>query len=144
MASSSPHQKYYAVQKQNLEGGGFLHNLNILKMGILNAVIAGRTLILQPQFLDRRHTAYIPCSRQIYDYLSLNEIQVYRGKKRQPFSYIKLNELDRKEAAHWTTQYVDPLENLNTDNSANLLITCLLYTSPSPRDRQKSRMPSSA
>ena len=25
-----------------------------------------------------------------------------------------------------------------------LLITCLLYTSPSPRDRQKSRMPSSA
>jgi 4-hydroxy-L-threonine phosphate dehydrogenase PdxA len=23
-------------------------------------------------------------------------------------------------------------------------ITCLLYTSPSPRDRQKSRMPSSA
>ena len=24
------------------------------------------------------------------------------------------------------------------------VITCLLYTSPSPRDRQKSRMPSSA
>ena len=29
-----------------------------------------------------------------------------------------------------------------SDNQA--LITCLLYTSPSPRDRQKSRMPSSA
>ena len=27
---------------------------------------------------------------------------------------------------------------------AYLLYTCLLYTSPSPRDRQKSRMPSSA
>ena len=27
---------------------------------------------------------------------------------------------------------------------SNLLCTCLLYTSPSPRDRQKSRMPSSA
>ena len=26
----------------------------------------------------------------------------------------------------------------------NALKTCLLYTSPSPRDRQKSRMPSSA
>ena len=25
-----------------------------------------------------------------------------------------------------------------------LFMTCLLYTSPSPRDRQKSRMPSSA
>ena len=29
-------------------------------------------------------------------------------------------------------------------NSDILLSTCLLYTSPSPRDRQKSRMPSSA
>ena len=27
---------------------------------------------------------------------------------------------------------------------ADLLLNCLLYTSPSPRDRQKSRMPSSA
>ena len=27
---------------------------------------------------------------------------------------------------------------------ANVTWTCLLYTSPSPRDRQKSRMPSSA
>ena len=27
---------------------------------------------------------------------------------------------------------------------ARELTTCLLYTSPSPRDRQKSRMPSSA
>ena len=26
----------------------------------------------------------------------------------------------------------------------NILYVCLLYTSPSPRDRQKSRMPSSA
>ena len=29
-------------------------------------------------------------------------------------------------------------------NAANAAYTCLLYTSPSPRDRQKSRMPSSA
>ena len=28
--------------------------------------------------------------------------------------------------------------------SMDTYITCLLYTSPSPRDRQKSRMPSSA
>ena len=26
----------------------------------------------------------------------------------------------------------------------NAILVCLLYTSPSPRDRQKSRMPSSA
>ena len=29
-------------------------------------------------------------------------------------------------------------------NSEWILLACLLYTSPSPRDRQKSRMPSSA
>ena len=30
------------------------------------------------------------------------------------------------------------------DSEDELPVTCLLYTSPSPRDRQKSRMPSSA
>ena len=42
--------------------------------------------------------------------------------------------------------------NLNIDKGELVLLkgpsgcgkTCLLYTSPSPRDRQKSRMPSSA
>ena len=33
-------------------------------------------------------------------------------------------------------------DNPSSDNSGT--DTCLLYTSPSPRDRQKSRMPSSA
>ena len=40
------------------------------------------------------------------------------------------------------SKYIDPknlLKGLNTK-----LPNCLLYTSPSPRDRQKSRMPSSA
>ena len=38
------------------------------------------------------------------------------------------------------------LEKLNTTFQEELKqeIDCLLYTSPSPRDRQKSRMPSSA
>ena len=46
--------------------------------------------------------------------------------------------------AHITT--VCPvLIDLNTfDTVSSLYQTCLLYTSPSPRDRQKSRMPSSA
>ena len=29
-------------------------------------------------------------------------------------------------------------------NGSGMVMSCLLYTSPSPRDRQKSRMPSSA
>ena len=36
--------------------------------------------------------------------------------------------------------YADRLERLIPDS----IKICLLYTSPSPRDRQKSRMPSSA
>ena len=35
-------------------------------------------------------------------------------------------------------------EAIKNDFSVILIDTCLLYTSPSPRDRQKSRMPSSA
>ena len=32
----------------------------------------------------------------------------------------------------------------NRFGAYGMLLACLLYTSPSPRDRQKSRMPSSA
>ena len=32
----------------------------------------------------------------------------------------------------------------STDGTTSWINNCLLYTSPSPRDRQKSRMPSSA
>ena len=41
-------------------------------------------------------------------------------------------------ATHFEKSYIDNKEN------TNLRPDCLLYTSPSPRDRQKSRMPSSA
>ena len=37
--------------------------------------------------------------------------------------------------------HVTPVKNINT---LKLLISCLLYTSPSPRDMRRSRMPSSA
>ena len=47
------------------------------------------------------------------------------------FKYPKFFDLWRKqEEYHWLPEEVS--------------LTCLLYTSPSPRDRQKSRMPSSA
>ena len=46
-------------------------------------------------------------------------------------------------------QPIIEVANANHNNRGELLLThlyegCLLYTSPSPRDRQKSRMPSSA
>ena len=38
----------------------------------------------------------------------------------------------------------DLLHPLEVENFPTVLIACLLYTSPSPRDRTRSRMPSSA
>ena len=34
--------------------------------------------------------------------------------------------------------------DVETDSSGNIYVLCLLYTSPSPRDIMRSRMPSSA
>ena len=41
-------------------------------------------------------------------------------------------------------QMLQKLDTLNRLLTSQASETCLLYTSPSPRDRQKSRMPSSA
>ena len=38
----------------------------------------------------------------------------------------------------------DDIESLIVENFFDCLDTCLLYTSPSPRDKRQSRMPSSA
>ena len=42
------------------------------------------------------------------------------------------------------TKQLMPILELVKNDTANLLIACLLYTSPSPRDQRGSRMPSSA
>ena len=55
----------------------------------------------------------------------------------------RLNELEAKYSFQ-----EDSIERLSGEvrkqQQEILLLNCLLYTSPSPRDRQKSRMPSSA
>ena len=45
-----------------------------------------------------------------------------------------------------SAERVEHVENLETllEKQKIMYTRCLLYTSPSPRDRQKSRMPSSA
>ena len=56
-----------------------------------------------------------------------------------PSYWIKLRGLD---SVIISNQNFISLENLS--NTTGLHLTCLLYTSPSPRDGTKSRMPSSA
>ena len=62
-------------------------------------------------------------------------------------AYHLINEVTGKELRHFASN--DRLKQYNVNRAEfNVrlpsLQTCLLYTSPSPRDRQKSRMPSSA
>ena len=72
-----------------------------------------------------KHSLYLKfiLAYMIFGFLSFFTIAVFS-------SQMTLNYLTEKEA-----------EDLYRE--ANY-ISCLLYTSPSPRDRQKSRMPSSA
>ena len=54
---------------------------------------------------------------------------------------------DAKFLYKWSSDHSFLKRNVDIDDvgkSALYLLSCLLYTSPSPRDRQKSRMPSSA
>ena len=51
--------------------------------------------------------------------------------------------MDKKYEVKVTRQAMAQMKEIVHYISAELL-ACLLYTSPSPRDRQKSRMPSSA
>ena len=48
----------------------------------------------------------------------------------------------RRHLGHTLGVQLDTVEE--SERYEALALTCLLYTSPSPRDRQKSRMPSSA
>ena len=66
------------------------------------------------------------------------------NKKNYPVEIIDQKEnfrkiLDFKKNSGWIHR-----SQLKKSSSFITLDTCLLYTSPSPRDRQKSRMPSSA
>ena len=44
----------------------------------------------------------------------------------------------------FTTDKFDLYVGIDSTTSSNKFFGCLLYTSPSPRDRTRSRMPSSA
>ena len=62
------------------------------------------------------------------------------------FVKMNLNFPIENEARRCNVQiaFVLTFENIEQEECERRKLTCLLYTSPSPRDRQKSRMPSSA
>ena len=68
------------------------------------------------------------------------------------FSCSDLNDTDQEYTkAYVTLQGSDKIAVIDVDHvkliaevDVNFINTCLLYTSPSPRDKRQSRMPSSA
>ena len=65
-----------------------------------------------------------------------------KPEPRQSSAAITVGRLAVEYAKHVKTKHGD--ESNEWKQVRLVLKTCLLYTSPSPRDRQKSRMPSSA
>jgi len=87
---------------------------------------------------------------------SLSNLAPITGRP-QPAELLHwLGSLDKRKVLVEARWYIEPTQELVANAfatalqidpqiaSVGMLITCLLYTSPSPRDRQKSRMPSSA
>ena len=72
-----------------------------------------------------------------------------RSAQFAPFAALTGHEEAIAETARLTKEWHEPDEDKKREldekmNELMMLYSCLLYTSPSPRDRQKSRMPSSA
>ena len=77
----------------------------------------------------------------------------FGGQKFMPEVLVKIKELKEIQKTQNLNFDIEIDGGINFDNSkeaieagANILVsgTCLLYTSPSPRDKRQSRMPSSA
>ena len=56
---------------------------------------------------------------------------------------LMVKDLDYSQTA-LKSNFIERYTRLMQNTYSNPYSSCLLYTSPSPRDRQKSRMPSSA
>ena len=73
------------------------------------------------------------------DLVPFREDFTYRPQKRKDSASSKLSQIQVAGADFETKDGYPHIYTLTQYDK-----TCLLYTSPSPRDRQKSRMPSSA
>ena len=89
----------------------------------------------KPSSNYNRDLLYKLQKKERYNTLTENEVRQLKEIKKQYASYNKQNRRWLEKAS------LKPYEKLRKMYEAE---GCLLYTSPSPRDRQKSRMPSSA
>ena len=67
----------------------------------------------------------------------------YTLHKLSVFSYVDANNVELLSSVADSTLMLNP-RGVSYDNTRDMAVVCLLYTSPSPRDAHESRMPSSA
>src|SRR5665811_1560873 len=81
----------------------------------------------------------------IYQLISMR-MNLWNGTKSIPISRRMVWEAYQKVRSNQGSAGVDAIsmQEFDADRSKHLYKLCLLYTSPSPRDRTRSRMPSSA
>ena len=82
-------------------------------------------------------TKLVGTNKELEDIIHENKLDFYDDLNNQ----LELNKLNKEEVKH-----LIPLNgySIDFDNFSMDMKDCLLYTSPSPRDRTRSRMPSSA
>ena len=71
-----------------------------------------------------------------------NACHIFRHYLRWPYPMYKPSQFDSFNHEH--TCLASKLTNIELSDICPLAKACLLYTSPSPRDKRQSRMPSSA
>ena len=87
------------------------------------------------------------CNKQIHQYVEHRSVEFVKHRwKLSDIEAKKTNKKSYKTHGHTCLGFEDANGELLQDYNNFVFDTniCLLYTSPSPRDRQKSRMPSSA
>ena len=90
--------------------------------------------------MGRKDTLAAKSIRKMYEQLNLNQSDIFSKTKLLLSVYRDVVWITLSESACVNEELVYYGEELNSA----LVYFCLLYTSPSPRDRTRSRMPSSA
>ena len=107
-------------------------------VGLLTNILTEERIQTIDQVLQSRTNQFVPVLEDIYDRGNINAVM----RSAEAFGFYNFYVVDKEGAKHKDsnriTKGTHKWLNIHKFNS------CLLYTSPSPRDQRGSRMPSSA
>ena len=73
----------------------------------------------------------------------INNVTI-KNEKEYINNWLSMDKLLKDNGMTWSAGLEPTMESDYTEEEYCQYVTCLLYTSPSPRDKRQSRMPSSA